>query len=421
MINKIVYVLGAGASSAAGLPIQSRLLYEIMSLNKENLPKIDFLSETKMQSTLLSGFTQFENSRRNLAEFIIKNFSSKFEYITLYQEMIDGISYKIYDSDENKFNNIYQYIKDYNLPMEDLFTIIDKAIITKSYFKDYTTEELEVVLKSLHTCLIYILTYKISINEVDNPFRVLCEHFVKTRTSVPQCDDNISVITLNWDVLVEHYVGLITNNFKNLMIDYCFYDHNLYTNIPSLAIKHRGIYNLKLLKLHGSTNWLKCSSCQRIYTDYNIEFSLLSSQYSKDYICKYCKDNNRRYMIMSELITPTFIKDLNSLQLKGIWHNAELDLSSANEIIFIGYSLPDADFELRYLLKKNIREDAKIKVILHKTDSPEVYNSMISYLNDADKISIRRRLNIPEDRYKALFSGYDITFNYDGLEGYLKK
>jgi hypothetical protein len=124
---------------------------------------------------------------------------------------------------------------------------------------------------------------------------------------------------------------------------------------------------------------------------------------------------------MSELITPTFIKDLNSLQLKGIWHNAELDLSSANEIIFIGYSLPDADFELRYLLKKNIREDAKIKVILHKTDSPEVYNSMISYLNDADKISIRRRLNIPEDRYKALFSGYDITFNYDGLEGYLKK
>jgi hypothetical protein len=40
-----------------------------------------------------------------------------------------------------------------------------------------------------------------------------------------------------------------------------------------------------------------------------------------------------------------------------------IEISEATEIIFIGYSLPNADFEMRQLLSRMTRESAEITVV----------------------------------------------------------
>jgi hypothetical protein len=60
---------------------------------------------------------------------------------------------------------------------------------------------------------------------------------------------------------------------------------------------------------------------------------------------------------------PTFLKNFSNPQYKLIWQNAGIELSEASRIVFIGYSLPQADFEMRQLLSRMIRDDAKIIVV----------------------------------------------------------
>ena len=60
---------------------------------------------------------------------------------------------------------------------------------------------------------------------------------------------------------------------------------------------------------------------------------------------------------------PTYLKNLSNPQYKLIWQNAGIELAEAERIVFIGYSLPQADFEMRQLLARMVREDAKIEVV----------------------------------------------------------
>lgn len=48
-----------------------------------------------------------------------------------------------------------------------------------------------------------------------------------------------------------------------------------------------------------------------------------------------------------------------------IWQNAGIELSEATKIVFLGYSLPYADFEIRQLLSRFVRKNAKIEVVLY--------------------------------------------------------
>lgn len=47
--------------------------------------------------------------------------------------------------------------------------------------------------------------------------------------------------------------------------------------------------------------------------------------------------------LQSNLLLPTYLKNLSNIQIKLVWQNAAIELSEATRIVFIGYSLP-ADF-----------------------------------------------------------------------------
>ena len=46
------------------------------------------------------------------------------------------------------------------------------------------------------------------------------------------------------------------------------------------------------------------------------------------------------------------IKRLEMVHLKTIWYNALVEISQARRVVFVGYSAPPADYEVRYMLAK---------------------------------------------------------------------
>jgi hypothetical protein len=102
---------------------------------------------------------------------------------------------------------------------------------------------------------------------------------------------------------------------------------------------------------------------------------------------------------------PTFLKDLTNFQVKLVWQNAGVELMEARHLVFIGYSLPNADFEFRQLLSRMMHRDATIDVVLRKG------------ISDDDK----RRYEAEENRYRQFFGDRHITFHSDGVKDYVGK
>jgi len=143
--------------------------------------------------------------------------------------------------------------------------------------------------------------------------------------------------------------------------------------------------------------------------------------------CQYCKSldppTGEDPVLRSLIITPTFMKSLDNLSIKTIWHNAYIDLCDAYHIVFIGYSFPDADFEMRCLLKKAVSSRTRITVVLNDANDPQrhidSFSSLGLSLDEAKKLV--GRMWLPESRYKSFFGEDRILFKYDGFEKYLNE
>lgn len=332
---KKAYILGAGFSYPANMPMQKDLLSSILNFNPDITNK---------------NAIQLSSSKRKL-----KNFLSIF-------------------GNEN--------LNDIDV-IEDLFTILDKAYLNEENFQQYTWHDLYDVRKGLIDLIIATIDdFQFKISNIE-AYKKFINYLTSSKNIL---DIEHSLIILNWDTLFETF---FLKNTNEILIDYCFYTYGL-TNehTPHIHLKPSGKKNLKVLKLHGSINWLECSNCGRIYVD-NI------NNIAKEKIkCRFCNINeNTNYDLQPLIITPTLLKQLNSLHIKSTWSNAFIELQEADEIIFIGYSLPKADFELMYLLKKSLYYYDKIKVVLAPADE----NSII------------------HKRYKSLF-GDKVEFYFNGFE-----
>lgn len=164
-----------------------------------------------------------------------------------------------------------------------------------------------------------------------------------------------------------------------------------------------------LLKLHGSLNWLYCKACHRLeigasdsrkylkvlsrLTGPTLEQAFLADGSS----CPTCQNKLRPL-----LIAPTHLKDYRNPHLAQVWYEAERMLRGTTKVIFIGYSLPDDDVEVIYLLKRSLSHllPGQITVV--------EFDSMMSSL---EKNAVGRR-------YRTLF-GDGIDWHPEGLDGWL--
>jgi len=101
-----------------------------------------------------------------------------------------------------------------------------------------------------------------------------------------------------------------------------------------------------LLKIHGSLNWMHCPTCNglKLFEEKIVENLLGNTGRAK---CDHCG-----FIMSPVIVPPTFFKDMSKAFLGAIWHRAENVLREATRIIFCGYSFPDADMHIKYLLKR---------------------------------------------------------------------
>ena len=445
MPTKTVYILGAGASVSAHLPMQAWLLSEVysLSLSSFDIPAqddADFLSlplNNKLQR-MQEFYSKFDEYRQNLGRFIVSNFSSsnklsQYEIAMNAARLIQAKDKAAILEKEALLLPAYSIVKSVNVSLEDLFTIFDSVASGREHFRLYSSKEMADLHNQLKLCIIFTLSFFIANNCDNTDYKKFCKHLLRVRNQLTQKEDALAVITMNWDDILEKTLSELCINHNNELTrnqiktypDLCFYDYSLSANpehIPSTHIKAKGHKNIKILKMHGSLAWLKCPKCGRIYTDYSNE---IASEEFSDMKCPHCSDDSRPQeenpILRSLIITPTFLKSLENLNLKNIWHNAFIDISEADEIVFIGYSFPDADFEMRCLLKKACKSTAKIHVVLSAGDDPETYTRKFTEkgfdLHESNKLIAKMRL--PEERYKSFFGEDRVTFNYCGFAKYI--
>jgi NAD-dependent SIR2 family protein deacetylase len=317
---KTVFIIGAGFSCLAAIPTQDKLLYT-MRRHYRKVPKND---PNKASWLEVSRFFKGEIGDR-----------------------ID------------------------NYLIEDLFTILDKCLLDDVSFRHYDIGRLNYV----YDCLLgstkayinsLVKTYFSSIDK-KNPYLKLASQLVAARKSFKYKEnrksvdhDRLSIITLNWDCLLEFALNKRSTNPHDPDLDYCIYDYSYSPrHIPSITKKPKGKMNLKVLKPHGSSNWGVCRQCGRLYISYGR--TMLSGDTEKE--CKwYCRKQYEKALLAPLMVMPTYLKSLGSVHLQEIWTNAAIEINEADRIVFIGYSLRPEDYHFRYLLSKSIRPETEVYV-----------------------------------------------------------
>ena len=164
-----------------------------------------------------------------------------------------------------------------------------------------------------------------------------------------------SVITFNWDVLLdnalgrEHLVrpdgtptyGKATKQYEAFFRRFSGVGAGTFENSSpmgplSLAAPFDGLF----LKLHGSIDWLACANptCD----NQQLVFPLLQD----DAQCGLCLER-----LQSVLVPPVVAKRVREWAvLRRLWNRAVAEVSAASEIVLWGYSLPAIDFQSRWLL-----------------------------------------------------------------------
>ena len=381
-MNKTVYILGAGFSMDAGAPSQANLVKAIFELRNN-----DSYSKTKQQPLIHKWIDELDKFLK------------------------EGLCV----SDEEK--TYYT--------LEDIYTPIDKCISENISFRNYAVRDLKILREHLNRLITLAIRESIdkshkSKDTIDEFARFITDQSRKKLNN--EKDDQVAVITTNWDIMLDNKIyDLLFQEARRAkktfvgVVDYCCFlsslDERDEEHIkPGLYALGSGGYNIKILKLHGSLNWMQCPKCQRLYVKFYRRFNggyLFDKKF-----CRHCEKNFNQTKDISNklemnLIMPTFLKNLDNIQNKLIWQNAGIELSEAGKIVFIGYSLPQADFEFKQLLSRMMKADAKIEVYLIENDNPEQYEGNIKYLTAGY-------------RYQNFFSRRDLTIHYTGVKGFVE-
>jgi hypothetical protein len=174
--------------------------------------------------------------------------------------------------------------------------------------------------------------------------------------------DEYNFISFNYDILLDKAL-------MNLFEDDIFIDYGIdftneneeYTNDSfGLWESPRNKNHYKLLKPHGSLNWMYCQNCGSIY----IKGETKSNFFKSGYLQK-IEQCSKDHCILDWIIEPpSYFKKYNNLYIQNIWKKAYDILSKTDKIIFIGYSMPEADIWFKYLLKRScFGKKKKITVI----------------------------------------------------------
>lgn len=199
------------------------------------------------------------------------------------------------------------------------------------------------------------------------------------------------ILSLNYDVIVDNALLRLAHGRGAVMPSY---------GITSSDDSGENRYG-QLLKLHGSLNWVYCPNCGRLDLTRSQDFGYFVKAADVLFLgedsCRVCNATMRPIMI-----TPTQLKDYRNPYIAGVWQRADFALRRADRAIFIGYSLPDDDLEVIYLLKRALSHlSAESITVVEQTTQPRSENAVFR-------------------RYRTLF-GSDLDWQPGGFEKWLSR
>lgn len=163
-----------------------------------------------------------------------------------------------------------------------------------------------------------------------------------------------------------------------------------------------------LYKPHGSLNWLFCRACQKL----DVTAGLKSTHYIFNDPTLSCPDCDSRYEAL--IVAPTMFKSYSNLILAEIWRAVEDRLAKTGEVVFVGYSLPDADVHLRCILMRALFRNR------NRASSPSVpVVRVVGYDERPPEEYYGGAPNPTHMRYQRLFG--EVDFDPAGFVSYLQR
>ena len=289
MIENIIF-LGAGASCSEGAPSQSELLKEYFSSNRKD--------------------------GNELRDNRLCNFFNDFFKINVKNTNLKEIDFPTF---------------------EEILGILELALNRKETFKDHGSKYNISKIQQIREDIILLIT---SIIESKLKNKTKFHKKLVKRLIAENKILNTAFISLNYDIIIDNALADIHPKYE---LDYGIEFTN-FVNTYDDWNRPNPLIAVNLYKPHGSLNWLYCPTCITTkLTPYEKRVVLID----KPEECEKCGGET-----IPIIIPPTYFKDMSNRYLQEIWYKMEDTLKQAKNICFCGYSFPDADIHIKYLLKR---------------------------------------------------------------------
>jgi hypothetical protein len=277
-------------------------------------------------------------------------------------------------------------------PLEDVLSQLDHCILNNlPLSSEYEVSDL----RELRRRLIYLMGRAIQRGLRHQTNEALVSAFLG------RLQDGDSIITLNYDLIIDNALsrqgnivnyGISIRDPRRKVMGYQF---------AQIQVKY------PLLKLHGSLNWLYCPICRAIDLTETTKGGLTALLNEAN--CDECGVQRE-----AVIITPSYLKEYNNNFVIQVWRAAELKLQKADEVVFIGYSLPDADIVLRMLFTRALFTNR----CLRQNSETECRVRVVNWVNPDHK---RKRgfEDAVEERFTRLFN--QIDYDDTGFAAYIER
>ena len=304
-----VLILGAGASKLAGVPLMN-----------------DFLDVAR-DLLILNQIGEYE-----------ENFKAVFKGISKLQ--------LVHSKSQLDIQNV-----------EFVFAAFEMAK-TLGRFPNYSADDIDFLVKSMQLLILGTIqtTFRIPFCHsgitAPAPYNDFANHIFDARNN----KQSIAVITFNYDMALD-----LAFNLKGIPIRYGLQSNEKTTALP-------------LLKLHGSLNWVQCATCKEIvpwyledyFKKYNWNRLLMDGDIKNvtmqigSQIKSYSHGD---HPVLNEplIVPPTWNKSGHYAAIAPVWALAAKELSEAENIFVVGYSLPQTDIFFRLLYAIGTVGDVPLK------------------------------------------------------------
>ena len=169
-------------------------------------------------------------------------------------------------------------------------------------------------------------------------------------------DPDTTIITFNYDLIIDQYL------FHN----HAWFPRDGYgfeASVPATTVDEEVVSKNQLLKLHGSLNWEE----ERFFGPFQFKWR---DDEGKAFFPGYVRDLNPPSFVYQgshggsrSWMLPSWIKQFETDEHLKVWHQAALALGKADEVIVVGYSLPEQDSAAVALFNGVDYSGKKIKLI----------------------------------------------------------